>query len=444
MNITGAFRPSIVKRHLNVTLGKMLQPVRRSDADALLPYARAANIDWSGLDASDIKQMWFSLDEQKKYSLQQGDMVVLEGGDVGRSAIVAEINGFLGFQNSVHRVRPKLGNDIRFAHYWMQHLKSCGYFEMVCSRATLAHFTAEKFAVAPYPSVGEKIQNLIADFLDEQTDRIDQLIAKKKRLIELLEEKTQSLITRAALRGLGEASLGPSGVPWVKELPVTWSTPPLRALGVGNGCLFTDGDWIESKDLSEAGIRYITTGNVGVGRYKEQGTGFISEEKFDELRCTELLPGDILISRLNLPVGRACVAPSLASRVVTSVDNVILRPPASYDRRYLVYVMSSSPYLEYTRILARGTTMQRISRSELGRIRVIRPPTEEQVAIADYLDVETGKNLRISSLLERSLALLQEYRASLITAAVTGQIDVTTWSGSRSAAVVSERLEELA
>lgn len=90
---------------------------------------------------------------------------------------------------------------------------------------------------------------------------------------------------------------------------------------------FVDGDWIESKDQSELGVRLIQTGNVGNGFFKdkEDKSRYISEETFDNLHCTEIYPGDILVSRLPDPIGRACIIPQGIGRTITAVDCTIIR-----------------------------------------------------------------------------------------------------------------------
>lgn len=206
---------------------------------------------------------------------------------------------------------------------------------------------------------------------------------------------------------------------WIDSIPKNWSLAPLKYMALEKDSLFLDGDWIESKDISDNGIRYITTGNVGEGQYKEQGAGFITDEKFIKLGCTEVFPGDVLISRLNNPIGRACVVPDLHSRIVTSVDNVIFRPDGSYFKQYLVYLFSSKDYFKHTSELARGATMQRISRGLLGNIRLMVPSYEEQKAIANFLNHETTK---IDTLIEEQktlIRLLQEKRQAVISHAVT-------------------------
>lgn len=126
----------------------------------------------------------------------------------------------------------------------------------------------------------------------------------------------------------------------------------------------------------------------------------------------------------NLPIGRACVLPDLGMRVVTSVDNVIFRTDDDVDRDYLVYRFSAADYLHETANLASGATMQRISRTELGAMRVALPPREEQRSIANHLAREVNGIDSLTIEAERSVVLLRERRNALIAAAVTGQIDV--------------------
>lgn len=211
-----------------------------------------------------------------------------------------------------------------------------------------------------------------------------------------------------------------SGVDWLDQVPSHWNRIAIKFLASEKNTLFLDGDWVESKDLSDDGIRYITTGNVGLGTYKEKGSGFISEQKFDELNCTEVFEGDMLISRLNSPIGRACLVPDLNNRIVTSVDNVIVRPNSQYSKRYLVYLFSSHEYINNTENLARGATMQRISRGMLGNIRIILPNSlEEQEKIADFLDIEVGRLDNLISEKENFIKLLHEKRKALISHIVT-------------------------
>ena len=214
-----------------------------------------------------------------------------------------------------------------------------------------------------------------------------------------------------------------SGVEWLDKVPLHWSSVPIKYMALEKTSLFLDGDWIESKDISGDEIRYITTGNVGEGVYKEQGVGFISTEKFFELNCTEVFFGDILMSRLNAPIGRSCIVPDLQSRVVTSVDNVIFRPDSKYIKEFLVYLFSSGDYFAHTANLARGATMQRISRGLLGNVRVVVPSLAEQQKIANFLDHETAKIDTLIAKQQELIKLLKEKRQAVISHAVTKGIN---------------------
>lgn len=156
--------------------------------------------------------------------------------------------------------------------------------------------------------------------------------------------------------------------------------------------VFTDGDWIESKDQSEEGIRLVQTGNIGEGIYleKEERAKYISEDTFERLKCTEIFPGDILVSRLPEPVGRACIVPDKSERMITAVDCTVCRPDEMIiSKEYLCYFMRSNAY--YTRLLGNvaGTTRKRISRKNLGNIELNVPTKDEQRAVVKQLNCLT-------------------------------------------------------
>lgn len=285
----------------------------------------------------------------------------------------------------------------------------------------------------PLPPMDE--QKAISAFLDHETAQIDALIAKKQQLIERLAEYRTALITRTVTRGLPPdaakaAGLNPapplkaSGVEWIGDVPEHWSAVRISAVARPGDKSFTDGDWVELPYITDSGVRLIQTGNIGIGKYREQGYRYIDESSFDELRCTEVDPGDVLICRLADPVGRACRAPDLGVRMITSVDVCILKPSEQRSSAYLTYLLSSKGYLSYVESLVRGGTRDRISRSMLGAIKIPNPPCEEQHAIAAFLDRQMEAIDVLAARVETAIERLQEYRTALITAAVTGKIDV--------------------
>ncbi|MBQ4428628.1 MAG: restriction endonuclease subunit S [Clostridia bacterium] len=209
-----------------------------------------------------------------------------------------------------------------------------------------------------------------------------------------------------------------SGVEWIGEIPEEWKIVRIKNLAdTTQENAFIDGDWIESPDISDAGIRYLTTGNVGDGVFKRQGNGYISGETFIRLNCKYAYPNDFIIARLNAPYGRACILPSDEEKYVLAVDIVILR--TLEDKRFLCYLSQCAGYQKSVEDEAKGTTMKRISRTNLGRIYMPIAPIHEQRRIADFLDRRCAE---IDGVIEATKKTIEEYKAlkqSIITEAVT-------------------------
>ncbi len=150
---------------------------------------------------------------------------------------------------------------------------------------------------------------------------------------------------------------------------------------------FTDGDWIESKDQSDSGVRLVQTGNIGVAEYldKPNNKKWISTDTFDRLHCEEVLPGDILISRLPEPAGRACIMPFLGTKMITAVDCTIVRTAPDVSNKFLVQYLSSQAYFNEVNTCLAGGTRQRISRGNLADFDVPIPAEKpEQDAIGSF------------------------------------------------------------
>ena len=138
---------------------------------------------------------------------------------------------------------------------------------------------------------------------------------------------------------------------------------------------FTDGDWIESKDQANTGIRLIQTGNIGITEFinKFGNEKWISEETFKKLNCEEIFPGDIIISRLPDPAGRACILPKLDTRMITAVDCTIARTSREASAEFIVQYLSTQTYFKYVQSCLAGGTRQRISRKNLANFNVSIP-----------------------------------------------------------------------
>ncbi len=181
----------------SIQLGKMLQNEPQSPTDVKVPYLKALNVRWETVDTADLAEMWASPSDLKNYSVEDGDLLVCEGGEVGRAGILADVPDSCIIQNALHRVRAKGRNNTKYLMYLLEVAGSNKWIEILCNKATIAHFTGEKFGefaiVLPLPAE----QRAIAAFLDRETARIDALIEKVEASIDLLREYRTALISAA-------------------------------------------------------------------------------------------------------------------------------------------------------------------------------------------------------------------------------------------------------
>lgn len=273
----------------------------------------------------------------------------------------------------------------------------------------------------PLPHLVE--QKSIVKFLNTKCSNIDNIIDDLEQQIEILEKYKKSVITEAVTKGLNrDVKMKVLNVKWINSVPIHWTIKRVKHLATEKDSLFIDGDWIESDIIVDEGVRYLTTGNVGVGVLKKQGQGYISKETFRKLNCLKVIPGDLMISRLNEPIGRACIVDDEEPYYVVAVDNVVLRPNRDCDKRFLMYVMNSNGYTFEANLIARGATMPRISRTQLGNMWVPFPvDIEEQYEISSFLDKKCAE---IDSIIEdkkTQIETIKKYKNSLIYEYVTGK-----------------------
>ena len=179
----------------DISLGKTFQGVRKSDHETSVNYVRAASIQPSCLELDD-QRMWMTREEQRKYDLRKGDVLVVEGGaGFGRSAHLAQDMSGWGFQNHVIRVRPDQHHDGRFLNYCVKGHYSSGLIGLLADGATIPGLSSDKAKNLPIPDMSLEEQQRIADHLDEVTGRIDAMLAKVAELKALLVERRAALIT---------------------------------------------------------------------------------------------------------------------------------------------------------------------------------------------------------------------------------------------------------
>ncbi|MDR2991360.1 MAG: restriction endonuclease subunit S [Burkholderiaceae bacterium] len=417
-----AWQQSSVSKYCHVQLGKMLQPDPSGDEDELLPYLRAISISKSGVDLSHQFSMWIKPHEKEKFRLKRNDVLVSEGGDAGRTAHF-EFDGEYYFQNAINRVRPLDSNKItsRYLFYWFTFLKLSGYVDLICNVATIAHFTAEKVKAAPFVFPPLETQKRIAAFLDEKTARIDALIAKKQALLERLAEKRQAIITQAVTKGLNPAApMKDSGIDWLGQIPAHWEVQRLKEV-----CkTIIDCKNRTPPQVDDGQYFVIRTSCLGNGEFDEAGGYWTDRESFIEwTRKGQPQQDDILISR-EAPIGEACLFPigyelCLGQRMMLARVN-----PEKIGPEFLLWCIYSDVGREYVDLRRKGTTVGHLRVPEVFNFPVIVPPIEEQIVIVSLTRKQLAHSDQTKSAIVESIARLTEYRSALITAAVTGQMEI--------------------
>jgi type I restriction enzyme S subunit len=268
------------------------------------------------------------------------------------------------------------------------------------------------------PLPESKEQTIIASFLDRETSRIDTLISEKERLISLLQEYRQALISHTVTKGLDpKVKMKDSGVEWLGEIPEHWEVKRLKFLGQAIiGLTYDPSEVVEEGD----GILVLRSSNVQGGQIVFDDNVFVRKAVPEKI-LTKL--GDILICSRNgsrALIGKNAVINDDSVGLTFGAFMTIFR---SKHNPYLSYVFNSSLF-EFQSGSFLTSTVNQLTTSNLYSFEVPLPPNEEQFEIASFLDRETSRIDTLISETKKLIDLLKEYRSSLITAAVTGKIDV--------------------
>ena len=207
------------------------------------------------------------------------------------------------------------------------------------------------------------------------------------------------------------------------QLPYGWTLATISEL-IGRDGAFTDGDWIESKDQDPGGdVRLIQLADVGDGVYLDKSSRFLTAEKSHELKCTYLVPRDVLIARMPDPLGRACIYPGNLKTSVTAVDVCIVRTGVNGpDHHWLAWFVNSPEFRANVASLQSGSTRKRISRKNLATITLPVPPLAEQHRIVAEIEKQFTRLDASVEALKRVQANLKRYRASVLKAACQGRL----------------------
>ncbi len=400
-----------------VLLGKMLDE-RRITGEHLAPYLRNVDVQWDRINIENLPEMDFSGNDIVRYALTPGDLLVCEGGEVGRAAIWHGDVDECYYQKALHRLRcwGRAKDVPRFMLYLLRAASSLNVFTSSEGKSTIAHLTAEtlrryRFA---FPSFREQKQ--IVDFLDDETSKIDALISEQEKLLELLAEKRQATISHAVTRGLNpDTPMKDSGVEWLGVIPKHWNVIRLAQL---------------FHEISEPGEDALPILSVSI--HDGVSDGELDEDEMerkvtrsdDRSKYKRVAPGDLVYNMMRAWQGGfgSVEVPGMVSPAY-----VVARPIGSnIVTGYIEQLLRTAAGAKEAKRYSKGVTdfRLRLYWDEFKNICVPLPPKGEQVAIMHALD---DSNARIEGLATEArtvISLLRERRAALISAAVTGKIDV--------------------
>ena len=412
--IPEGWKISKVSYFYEVQLGKMLQPQKKSETDTEEKYLCAANVGKNSLSLDTLKTMWFSQTEKHQFDLREGDLLVVEGGDVASCAIIETPVRNLFFQNALHRVRPLHNESVAFLRYWLMTAKSYGYIDLICNKATIAHFSKEKFIALPIPVMPQDIQSKIVSFLDLECKQIDDLLSKSRSSIEEYKKLKQAVITQAVTKGVrGEREMKDSGVEWIGEIPVDWTIQRFARVAEVKSNLVSPDNYLEYPQISPENIEK-DSGKLLLPCKTVGEVGVISGNHL-------FYKGQILYSKIRPKLNKVCIAPfdGLCSADMYPIET-------NYDTRYIMYcILSNGFFQQVSMITENRVKMPKINQVELSKILVSIPETiAEQKEIADYLDAKCAEIDGLISKKEQLVKELESYKKSLIYEVVTGKREV--------------------
>jgi type I restriction enzyme S subunit len=421
-SIPSEWDDTMVKFCFDIQLGKMLQPKSENINDVEFPYLKALHVNWDNVDTDNLPKMFASKSDIEKYVVAEGDLLVCEGGEVGRAALIKKLTEPTIIQNALHRVRSDELGDVNFFSYMLRNISDAGWFDILCNKATIAHLTGEKLSAIriPVPPINE--QKTIATFLDFKSQQIDQLIEKKKALIKKLKEHRIALITQAVTRGLDQnAKLKPSGVEWLGNVPEHWDVKRLR---------FS----INSNPVKSEVVNYdddTLVSFVPMDSVSEYGGMDVSQEKpIAEVYSgyTYFLDGDVVIAKITpcFENGKGSLVPALSNGIgFGTTEFHVVRALDNLDSEYLFFLSISDPFraIGASEMFGAGG-QKRVPEDFIKDFKFGLPPIEEQIQIVLFLKEQLNKVDNMKAANFSAIEMLEEYRSVIITSAVTGKIDV--------------------
>jgi type I restriction enzyme, S subunit len=401
INKSSPWKMSTLGRHFDIQLGKMLNSARNVGEPK--PYLGNKAVQWGRIEVAAAGTVPLTKADQERYRLRKNDLLVCEGGEVGRAAIWWDQLPECYYQKALHRLRSKSGFDPRVMMALLEYWAETGRFRHFVTQTSIAHLPRDKFLTMPLPEIPPGEQVRIRDVLED----VDDLILRLERLI----EKKQAL-----KQGMMQQLL--TGKTRLPECTDEW-----HPITVGEMCdqhrHAVDPRRHPSREFEHFSLPAYDDGERPV---LDRGSE-INSIKF------AVPPEAVLVSKLNPRIPRVWAPEQIGVNAIASTEFVVLTPKTGVHRSFLKWLMKSIQVAGRMRLLAVGTTGShaRIHPGQIASLAVVVPPQAEQIAISEVLDDVAREVNHLSARLAKTKAvkkgMVQEMlsgRTRLPAAEVTG------------------------
>ena len=366
--------------------------------------------------------------EYSRTLIKRGDLIVSVVGTLGRSFICRDEHEGMNLSRALARMQVKDSRRTRYLQYVIDSNCFEDYVSVTCNGAAQKVLNMEDLSNWSIPSPDECALDKIANFLDHETAKIDTLIEKQQQLIQLLKEKRQAVISHAVTKGLSSLNGGPnaklrdSGVEWLGEVPEHWIVAGFKKYL--NSIVDYRGKTPEKHD---SGVFLVTARNIKSGAINyDASQEYISEDDYESVMCRGKPKFGDLLFTTEAPLGEVASVDrediALAQRVIKFDGQ-----PGVLNNFYLKYLIMSKQFQQSLMMFSSGSTAPGIKAERFVYLRSLIPPLSEQLEIIDYIESAAKKidNLIVKAI--DGIEIIQERRTALISAAVTGKIDVRDW-----------------
>ena len=384
------------------------------------PNIKGQDIDFVNVNFIDQKRF----DESPEIKIRQGDVLLAkDGSTLGTVNVVRRLPRSTTVNSSIAVITPNSNLNGLYLYYLFGTTYMVHTIERSKGGMGVPHLfqsDINKFYL-PLPPLAEQVA--VAAFLDRETGKIDELVAEQKRLMGLLKEKRQAVISHAVTKGLNaHAKMKPSGVEWLGDVPEGWEVTKIKRLAsrISSGKTPLGGSEVYVDD----GITFLRSQNIYDEGLRLDDVVFITESVDEAMAVSRVKANDILLNITGASIGRSCVVPNELPPANVNQHVCVIRLENPTQVPFVGWLFKSATIKNQIDHAQNGAAREGLNFVQIGEMAVALPPASEQEAIAKFMNLQTKQLEALTAEAQRAIDLLQERRTALISAAVTAQIDV--------------------